>query len=213
MSIRQTLAIVLYAIGASACASAPLRCPSADQWNKRSIWKNDQKSIDVQGAFHNDPKEFGEAALKLKDGMTKETVMGLGFTTETSVSHPCDAVGWIEASQLILGSSIIPESSIQTAMDSKRQYSAIRCHANWRQLRTDRELAYVNNFDTCSRGVDTQLTIIFRKNDKTGIDEVAGIDLNRTPIKTADRQSSFLRVFGNMISPPKLDPSQLIKVP
>ena len=212
MAIRPLFALVLCAGIAAGCSSAPLRCPTDAQWGKRSVFKNDHKSIDIQGTFDNDPGKFLKAAAQLKDGLSKEETMRLGFTTDSATAHPCDDVGWIDASQLILGNSLITEPSIEQAMKSKQRYSAIRCHAKSLQIRTDRELSYINNFDTCGRGVDILLTIIFRKSDR-GIDQVTGVDLNRTPIKSEDRQSSFLRVFGDMISPPKISLDQTLKIP
>lgn len=190
------------------------KCPTEKQWGRTPIMKNDQKSVTVQGEFSNDPKKFQEAFLLLREGMTKEKVMTLGFTTESKEQHSCDVIGWIDASQLILGNSMTKENSMESAIKSKKKYSAIRCRAKDVRVRTDRQFAYINNLDVCGKGTDVILTIFFKKSDN-GQDLVVGIDTNKRPIKTQDRQSSFLRILGDIINPPKLniETATKIKIP
>lgn len=198
----------------SACASTNKsmpKCPTEKQWGRTPIMKNDQKSVDVQGEFANDPKKFLDAALKITEGMSKEKIMELGFTTESKEQHSCDVIGWIDSSQIILGNSMITETSIDKAMENKKKYSAIRCRAKDVRVRTDRQFAYINNLDICGKGTDITLTIFFKKSED-GNDLVVGMDMNKRPVKTQDRQSSFLRILGDIINPPKLNIETATKI-
>lgn len=206
-----------FAMTFSACSTASKsmpKCPTEKQWGRTPIMKNDHKSVDVQGEFSNDPKKFQEAFLRLEEGMTKEKVMSLGFTTESKEQHSCDVIGWIDSSQLILGNSMVKESSMESAMGNKKKYSAIRCRAKDVRVRTDRQFAYINNLDVCGKGTDVILTIFFKRSND-GQDLVVGIDTNKRPVKTQDRQSSFLRILGDIINPPKLniETATKIKIP
>ena len=198
----------------SACSTASKsmpKCPTEKQWGRTPIMKNDQKSIDVQGEFSNDPKKFLTAAMQITEGMTKEKVMELGFTTESKDQHSCDVIGWIDSSQIILGNSMITETSIEKAMENKKKYSAIRCRAKDVRVRTDRQFAYINNLDVCGKGTDITLTIFFKKTGNED-DLVVGVDMNKRPVKTQDRQSSFLRILGDIINPPKLNIETATKI-
>lgn len=199
----------------SACGSVNKsmpKCPTEKQWGRTPIMKNDNKSVDVQGEFSNNPAKFLEAAKKIEEAMTKTEVMALGFTTESKEQRPCDVIGWIDASQIILGNSMITEPSIEKAMENKKKYSAIRCRAKDVRVRTDRQFAYINNFDICGKGSDNTLTIFFKKSDTDGEDRVVGVDMNKRPVKTQDRQSSFLRILGDIINPPKLNIETATKI-
>lgn len=209
LSGSMTLAILFSACGAIN-KSMP-KCPTEKQWGRTPIMKNDQKSVDVQGEFSNNYMKFLESAKKIEEKMTKAEVMDLGFTTESKEQHSCDVIGWVDASQIILGNSLIAETSIEKAMENKKKYSAIRCRAKDVRVRTDRQFAYINNLDICGKGVDITLTVFFKQSEK-GIDEVVGVDMNKRPVKTQDRQSSFLRILGDIINPPKLNIDTATKI-
>lgn len=196
----------------TSCNSLP-RCPTDKQWEKTPFTKNDQKSVDVQGDFSNSPQKFLESASEIKDNMSKEEVMALGFTTDSKNQHSCDVIGWIDASQMILGNSMITETDIGTAMKNKEKYSAIRCRAKDIRVRTDRQFAYINNFDTCSAGIDITITIFFKKSGGNNLEKVIGVDMNKRPVKSQDRQSSFLRILGNIINGPKINLDTSVKIP
>lgn len=214
-SRNRLMAILAAAALFSACGSVQKhspKCPSDKQWERTPVMKKDVRSVDVQGEFSNNWKKFLEATGKISEGMTKAEVMNLGFTTESKEQHSCDVIGWIDASQLILGNSMVREVSMERSMENKKKYSAIRCRAKDVQVRTDRQFAYVNNLDTCGRGTDIVLTIFFKLSDKGGEDLVVGVDMNKRPVKTQDRQSSLLRVFGDIINPPKVNIETATKI-
>lgn len=211
LRLTGSMALILLLSACSTISKSIPRCPTDKQWKRTPIIKKDQNSVDVQGEFSNDTNKFLKAAEKIKEKMNKTEVIALGFTPESKEQHSCDVIGWVDASQIILGNSLIAETSMEKAMENKKKYSAIRCRAKDIQSRADRQFAYFNNFDTCGKGVDITLTIFFKQSGK-GTDEVVGIDMNKRPIKTQDRQSSFGRVLGDIINPPKLNIDTATKI-
>lgn len=184
-------------LAVSGCRSAP-RYPTDKEWGRTPIMRSDHRTIEVQGDFKNDISKFLIAAAKIQDGMNKEEVRALGFNPELK-GQPCETIDWLETSQIVLGNAVINVSSIERAIENRKQYTAIRCRAKDVKVRTDRALAYVNHKDSYGKGLDITLTVIFKES------KVAGVDLNKKPIKSHDRQSAFLKVLGEVIGPPKID--------
>jgi hypothetical protein len=184
-------------LAASGCKSAP-RYPTDKEWGRTPIMKSDHRVIEVQGDFKNDISKFLIAAAKIQDGIKREEVKKIGFNPDLQ-SQPCETIDWLETSQIVLGNAVINVSSIERAIENRKQYTAIRCRAKDIKVRTDRALAYVNHKDSYGKGLDITLTIIFKD------DKVAGVDLNKKPIKSHDRQSAFLKVLGEVIGTPKVD--------
>jgi len=183
--------------GISGCASIP-RYPTNKEWARTPIFKSDVKTLNVQGDFKNKVSEFLLAAAKLKDGLMKEEIKELGFNPDLK-NNPCEDIGWMEASELARGGTEINADSIETAMKNRKAYSAIRCLAKDVKIRTDRMFAYINHQDTFRKGTNLSLTIILKNN------LVAGVDLNKKPIKSHERESAFMKILGNIINPPKID--------
>lgn len=206
------LALIFLLPIAGACKSIP-RCPSDKAWERTPIIQTGQKTIEVQGEFKNSTVKFLEAAANLKDGLTKEEVMKLGFSPELKNQPSCDSVGWLETSGMILGNVQLKETDMESVVKNKKLYSAIRCRAKDVRTRTDRMFTYINNRDTCGRGIDITLTIIFKNQDDRDI--VVGVDLNKRPVKSLERHSAFFQLLGDIINPPKLniDPNAMIKIP
>lgn len=196
--MRKKLTLVVGAVLAiSGCRSAP-RYPTDKEWSKTPVLKYDQRTIEVQGDFKNDISKFLAAAAKIRDAMNREEVKNLGFNPDLS-SQPCETIDWLETSQIVLGNAVINVSSIEKAIENRKNYTAIRCRARDIRVRTDRALAYVNHRDSYGKGLDITLTVIFKDN------KVAGVDLNKKPIKSHERQSAFLKVLGEIIGTPKVD--------
>ena len=188
----------------SSCSSAP-RYPTDKQWNRTPIFRTDSKTLEVQGDFNNETEKFLIAAARLEDGFTPEQVAKIGFNPELK-DHPCDAIGWLETSQIILGNSMVTNKNIDEVVKNKKNYSAIRCRARDIRIRSDRAFTFIHHKDTYQRGTDLTLTIIFKKN------KVIGIDLNKKPLKPHERQSAFFQILGEVISTPKigLDPNKFL---
>lgn len=181
----------------SGCAFAP-RYPTDKEWERTPILKSDNKTLEVQGDFKNKVSEFLLAASKLNDGLTKDKIKELGFNPDLK-NNPCEEIGWMEASELARGGTEIRAIDIDAAIKERKAYSAIRCKAKDIKFRTDRALAYINHKDTFGKGLDISLTIIFKNST------VAGVNLNKKPIKSHERESAFLKILGDIINPPKID--------
>ncbi|GEM_PF-4749062 len=187
----------------TACASPP-RYPTEKQWGRTPIFKRDQKIVEVQGNFGNDISQFLLAASKVTDGLTKNQVKELGFDPGLE-KQPCESIGWLETSQMVLGSAQVKHASMEEAIRVRKPYSAIRCRAKDIKVRTDRTFTYVNHKDTYAKGRSISLTIIFKKDAESGLDRVAGVDNNGKPIKNHERQSAFLQIMGEFIGVPRID--------
>ncbi len=193
---KQSLLAFGFLIAASGCGTAP-RYPTDKEWGRTPILKSDHRTIEVQGEFKNDISKFLVAAAKIKDDMNREEVKKLGFNPDLQ-SQPCETIDWLETSQMVLGNAVINVSSIEKAVENRKKYTAIRCRARDIKVRTDRALSYVNHKDSYGKGLDITLTIIFKE------EKVTGVDLNKKPVKSHDRQSAFLKVFGEIIGQPKI---------
>ncbi len=189
--------VLLSIIFISGCGTTP-HYPTDKQWARTPILKSDSKTLKVQGNFQSDLNRFLTATKALKENMTTEEVRNLGFDPDLK-NDPCNAIGWLEASQLLLGNSVISSASIEETMQKRKKYTAIRCQATDAKTRGDRLFTYVNNKDTYSKIDDYVLVVIFSDN------KVVAVDLSKRNEKSHDRQSSFLQVFGEFINTPKID--------
>ena len=132
--------------------------------------------------------------------------MNAGFNPDLK-DHPCDAIGWLETSQIILANSTVSNKSIDETVEYRKEYSAIRCRARDIKSRTDRSFTYINHKDTYHKGTDITLTIIFKKN------KVVGVDLNKKLLKPHERQSPFSQIRGEVAETkkPDLNPKKFLR--
>lgn len=199
-----SFAIIALFAALQGCSSVP-RYPTDKQWGETPIFRTDSKTLDVQGNFNNNTEKFLIAAAKLKDGLTREEVANIGFNPELK-DRPCDTIGWLETSQIILGNSTINNKNIDEAVERRKEYSAIKCQARDIKTRNDRSFTYLHHKDTYRKGTDLTLTIIFKEN------KVIGVDLNKKLLKSHERQSAFFQILGEVVGTAKynLDPNRAV---
>ena len=201
--MKKIIAVFLFFL-ISGCAA---HFPKEKEWKQTPISQTDKIEFILQGDFKN-IDEFIQAADQLKEGMSLEEVKKLGFSANgAKMKYNCSKLGWVEASEIVLQNThlMIDFESLEEIIQGKKQYEGIECQAVDIKSRQDRYLTYFNNLDTYTIGRRIKLVLIFKK----GV--LFGININNIPIKEYNRESAFLKVFGDIFSSPRIEPLTIKK--